>query len=360
MGGAKRMNTDLTLREVLDQLAADGFVLPDDFEDTLEDMNPVKLETGSPWYVRLFVGISAWIAAILLIVFLFLTNIISPEDGGVVFGLVFCAIAVGLNRLGPRNDFLAQLGLALSLTGQILFMIGLFDLSDYELVPTALGLMFLEIILLWLYHDRLHRVISTLAIPGAILAILLEQDMMAGVHILTLALGAGIVAIQYKESDLLIARLDELIRPVSYGVAIFLLGLLILPMWDDFDVHWWITAVLLLAILVILVCLIVADLGLGLLSGAVPWLVAGCLILLIPAVRTPGILGALIILLLGFWRNNRLIIGLSALFLVFYLGAYYYSLEWTLLVKSFALMGTGAILFVLRYILLKFTRGVAS
>lgn len=347
------MNAKLTLRDTLNQLATEGYTLSDDYEKIVADLKFEKEESGSPWYVRIFVGLSAWIAAILFITFLFFADILQDEESGFIFGLIFGAIAVGLNRLGPRNNFLGQLGLALSMAGQILFLIGLSSLLDYEAIPTALGMIVLEVILLWAYNNRLHRVISTLVIPGAILAILLDLDFMEAVHILIFTLGAGVVALHMVESRLLIARLEDLMRPVIYGITIFFLGLLILPLLDDFELQWWITAMLLDMVLIFLVLQIVKDLGLGLRSGAVPWLLAGCVILLVPAIRMPGILGALIILLLGFWRNNRLLIGLAAVFLVFYLGAYYYSLEWTLLVKSFALMGTGAILFLLRYILLR-------
>ncbi len=354
------MNNSPTLRDTLSQLDDEGYAIPDDYENTITGMVAEKEKSSSPWYVRLFVGISAWIAAILFIVFLFMANILQDEESGFILGLIFCAIAVGLNRFGPSNDYLRQLGLALSLTGQILFIVGFASLVDFEIIPTAFGLIVLEIILLWIYQSRLHRIISTLVILGAILAILLDLDTREMVHILIFALAIGLVSTYHNESRLLIAGMEDLIKPVNFGISFFLLGLLTLPLLDDFDLRWWITAVLLTTVLIFLIIQIVRDLGLGLRSGAVPWLLAGCGVLLIPAIRMPGILGALIVLLLGFWRNTRLLVGLSGLFLVFYLSAYYYSLEWTLLVKSFALMGTGVILFLLRYSLLRFAHGGTS
>lgn len=351
------MNTQPPLRDVLDQLRAEGFALPDEYGNVVTEMEFETSEPASPWYVRLFVGLSAWIAAVFLIEFLFATELLQDDAGRILIGLVFCAIAVGLNRMAARNDFLEQLGLALSLAGQVLFVIGLHSLLD-EVAPVALALIILEIVLIWAYHDRLHRFISTVVITGAVLAVLLDVEAFEMVHAVIFVLAAGAFLLYRRENHLLLSGLGDLIQPVSYGVAVSLLGTLILPLVEGFEVQrWWITAGLLLAVLLFLVSQIAADLGLGLRSGAVPWLLAGCVVLLAPAVRMPGILGALIVLLLGFWRNNQLLIGLAAVFLVFYLGAYYYSLEWTLLVKSFALMGTGAILFVLRYVLLRFARG---
>ena len=352
------MNKQLTLQDTLERLNDEGYPLPDDYENTTLELVSEEERSDSPWYVRFFIGLSAWIAAILFIAFLFMANILQDEEIGFIAGLVFCVIAVGINRLGPQNPFLGQLGLALSLAGQILVLIGLYSILDYEIIPTALGLIILELVLLWLYNSGLHRVISTLVILGGILAIFLDLEVLEGaIHFFVFALGAGIVALHYWENHLVVAGLENLIRPINIGIAVFLLGLLVLPLSDAFEIHWWVTSLMLSAALIFLTLQIVKDLGLGLRSGAVPWLLAGCVVLFIPATRMPGILSALIVLLLGFWRNNRLLIGLAGVFLVFYLGALYYSLEWTLLVKSFALMGTGVIMFLLRYFLLRYARG---
>jgi uncharacterized membrane protein len=71
-------------------------------------------------------------------------------------------------------------------------------------------------------------------------------------------------------------------------------------------------------------------------------------LLAIPAHQTPGILAAIIVLTVGFWRGNLLLMGLATAFLAGFLTAYYYNLDFTLLVKSFILMGTGVLLLALR------------
>jgi len=43
-----------------------------------------------------------------------------------------------------------------------------------------------------------------------------------------------------------------------------------------------------------------------------------------------------------------LLMGLATVFLLFFLSAYYYNLEITLLNKSYILLGTGAVLLVVR------------
>jgi uncharacterized membrane protein len=83
------------------------------------------------------------------------------------------------------------------------------------------------------------------------------------------------------------------------------------------------------------------------------WLVGGTLLVSLPALLTPGILAAVIMLVLAFQRNNRLLLGLGAAGLVVFLIAFYYHLEVTLLVKSLMLLGTGLLLLGLRAIMLQ-------
>ena len=349
------MSTPMSLREVFERLDAEGFDVPDSLEGKVSQAELADRGVDSPWYVRFFMGLSAWVAAVFLLSFLSATAILFSDPGSMVIGLVFCAGAVGLNRLAPRNDFLIQLALALSLAGQALFTFGAAEWWE-AVVPVAMALIALEALLLWIYEDRLHRFISSVIVAGAVLALVLDLESTIGLHLLIFVVGACSVLVNQREYDLLHVSVRSIIVPASYGMIVSFLGLLTLPLVGEFrdvanvnEVQWWITAGLLLFVLLYVVSQIVADLNLELRSRAVLLLLLGCVLLGVPAARMPGLLGALIVLVMGFWRNNRLLLGLSTVFLVFYLGAYYYTLEWTLLVKSFVLMGTGVTMLLLRF-----------
>jgi uncharacterized membrane protein len=77
-------------------------------------------------------------------------------------------------------------------------------------------------------------------------------------------------------------------------------------------------------------------------------LLGATMLVSLPVLWTPGILAAVIILVLGFQRGNRLLLGLGAVGLAVFLIAFYYHLEITLLVKSLILLGTGLLLLGLR------------
>ena len=355
------MKTETSLSEVLSHLAGEGLMKPLETDAMLA---PAPVETrGSslPWYVKLFIGISAWIAAILITAFFFIVGFID-ENQALGFGLVFCALAIGLNRLGRGNTFWVQLALAASLTGQVLAIIGLISLFDLdESAPIVVSIVILEAILIWLHRDTVLRFISTLVITSSILWLVLEPIFGQGtdsyffLYLYIIALAAITVAIYLMEHRLKIRGLGEVISPVGAAVVVFFLGILVMPLSDTFGLNWQLIAVALAAMLAFLLSRVALDLGYNLRNRVVIALLVGCLLLLVPSLRMPGILAALIVLALGFWRNNRGLMGLSAIFLVFYIGAFYYSLEWTLLVKSLVLLASGVTLLALRYFVVRFT-----
>jgi uncharacterized membrane protein len=79
----------------------------------------------------------------------------------------------------------------------------------------------------------------------------------------------------------------------------------------------------------------------------------GTLALAAVSLNAPGIIGALFVLATGFHRGNRIITGLAVAFMAVFLSAYYYNMEITLLSKSYVLLASGAILLLLRPLLIK-------
>ena len=67
--------------------------------------------------------------------------------------------------------------------------------------------------------------------------------------------------------------------------------------------------------------------------------------------QSPGIIAAIIVLLLGYRRGNNVLIGLAIVFLSVFFIAYYYHLNISLLMKSITLMSAGVGLLVLRFVL---------
>lgn len=352
------MTAYLGLRAVLEQLKAEGFSLPEGWSDSAAEALKEKATPKQAWYLRLFVGVSAWSAAFLFTVFLFEAEILSDERGILLLGIVFIGLAVGINILNLRNEFSGQFGLALSLTGQALSIFGLAQTSTDSFIVPGL-IIALELALILVYDDRLHRVLSTMVIVGTTVYVIFDWEVLGLLHVLILALAIGAVFFSLRERQFQTVGKEDLFQPVRLGISISLLGVLLLPIGSNFLPlrSWWIAAMILLWVLLSLILEIAKDLAVDWKSGAVPWLIFGSMILFFPALRMPGILGAVLLLLLGFWRGNRLLMGLASLFLLSYIGAFYYSLDWTLMQKSVGLMGTGLLMLLLRYLVLEYRTG---
>jgi hypothetical protein len=342
----------VTIRELFEQLALTG-----EFElDRQPEAAVVLAAAGhsTPWYIQGLIGISAWIAALCFIGFLAIAGLIDSESSLIVSGVIFTAAAVGLKWGLPRSIFAGQLALALGLAGQVLFIVGIGSQTE-SVAVAAFAAIGLELVLLVIYRDTFQRLLSTLIIVGAVVVLFFEGDIQEAVHLLILLLAALTLFIWEQEAYLSTTFLAEVYRPVGYGCAVALLALLTPSIVADFEIErWWLSAIGLLALLLVLEYLILIALGVNWRHPAALALLAGTLLLLWPAWQSPGILGALLVLLVGFRGGNRLLTGLAAIFLAVFIIAFYYNLELTLLVKSFMLIGSGVIILALRYVLLRF------
>jgi uncharacterized membrane protein len=65
-------------------------------------------------------------------------------------------------------------------------------------------------------------------------------------------------------------------------------------------------------------------------------------LIVLPTLLSPAIVGILLLLLLSFRSGDRWIWILSLVSLIVFMSEYYYDLDYTLLTKSYILMGTGA------------------
>ncbi len=149
----------MTLPAVLDQLREQGFPVTEPSQlaaPTNAD------EAASPWYVKLLVGFSAWVAAILLGTFFAMANLIDSGQSSLIWGAILTISAIGLCWWLGRSIFWGQLAFALSLAGQGLLIAGVAWDSPSTL-SVLLFILVLEFVLFLIYPDTLHRFLSLLA-----------------------------------------------------------------------------------------------------------------------------------------------------------------------------------------------------
>lgn len=339
-----------TIREIVEQLQQEGLVAA---TTLFEIRNAQTIETdqaSTPWYVRVLIGLSAWIAAILFLVFLFGTEIITSEKGAMVVGAIFIVLTITFRWL-LDHLFTNQLFLALSIAGQILLLVGFGQTIDTDAI-TAIVMLMLELLLIGLYRDTVHRFLSTAASVAAAVSVFYILDIPDLIHLLILLAAIGTRGLWQHESVLISRKFQAFVKPVGYGVTVALLGMLVPSILPDFPVNtWWISALGLMMVLLMGEHTILAFHRIYTIDRLSLVIYIGTLLLTLPLLMAPGILAALLILILGFHRGNRILVGLALVGLVVFLIAFYYHLALTLLVKSGILVASGGLLLLVRVII---------
>lgn len=301
---------------------------------------------GTPWFVRVLLGLGAWVAALLLVIFLFTVDLVQTGPGGALTGLGLCALAVLGRRLGRGQDFLEQLCLALVLAGQALTWWSLQEWTDTSQVASFLALALAAAMTLF-YPDRLGRFLSLNLAALALLVCLQDLELPLAGDILALAMALLAGWAWLGRERLLAGGWGELQPPLGYGSAFVLLWSLLLGLGDVSGASLVATAGLTLA-----TAWLVAHLQRPLRPPLSPLLLPGAVLAVgLLTARVPGVMAALAVLTLGFWAGSRLLQGLAWVFLAVYLTAFYYYLPMTLLEKSAALLACGLALLGLRLLL---------
>ena len=347
----------MTGAELWSRLAADGLV---------EGDRPAPDRPESPWFVRVMLGVAGWIGAIFLLLFVGTAFSFVFQDFGTALavGAAFCAAAFALFRLFEDNDFAEQFGIAISLAGQILLIVGLGHyLAD---APFYLAIAATQVALALAVPNFLHRL---LAAAGASLAFALALDALSLPFLVVPLLCAGLVLVWLDPARW--AAGGRLWRPVGYGLVLALLIVETLRLFGGEplfgagrEASAWLdrhgpligrgltAAVLVVAAIALTRREGFAAAGRTALSAAGAALLFGLLSL--PA---PGLASAVLILLVGFAAGNRLLVALGILGLLGFVSHFYYSLHITLLEKSGILAVTGLCLVAAHMVL---RRGVAD
>jgi hypothetical protein len=341
-------------------------------DDLVEGDRPEQDKAASPWFVRVMLGIAGWIGALFLIAFVGAAFAFIMDDAAfaALAGAACCAAAFALFKGFDGNDFAEQFGLAVSLVGQILIVVGLAEFLKPEDPSLYLAVAAVEAGLALAVPNFLHRVLATGAAAIA-LALAVNQLALHGLAAPLLSLGLAFVWLEPKRW----AVDGRIWRPVGYGLV---LALLLVETFRLFGAEWllfgrhdrtpsWFS-------------LYGPLLGRGLTAAALVWVAAaltlregaasrasasaiGAAILVgLLSLTAPGLASALLILLLGFAAGSRILVALGILSLLGFVAHFYYSLDSSLLEKSGILALTGLALLAAHFLLRRFypTSGAAD
>ena len=350
---------NVSLEEVLAGLRAEG-LLPDEAAERatglIETMHGVQ-----PWYIRTMVGFGAWLASLLLIGFV--AGFSLAMDGGYVavgFGMIVAAVIL---RRRFDTDFMVQSTLAVSLAGQALFAFGIteFKLSgNYEAVLTAIVIV--STLLFFIFPDRIHRVLSVMFATSALTILLYTHELNAIVPLLGPAFAGALIFLYKRQPKYAASGMGALMRPLMTGLMLSAFGFLLLSTIYilpelGFDYAFyprpWISTLLLGALFIYLGTDIWPQLLADRQKTATPVIYGLMVVVIAAAWAAPGLLLALIIVMLGAASGNRVFIGAGITFLAVFLSAYFYGIQITMLTKSITLVSTGIAVLLARWLILK-------
>lgn len=343
---------------LLEQLSSKGFVIDEEFSDFVINQHQKK---ELPLYLRALVGISAFIASLCFIGFLRVTYIISfqHKEGLIIWGLIFIASAIGLQRVAGHNNtvkhsFLIQASFASMVIGKTLFLFGIDNILDFRWGIT-LGLLIVTGITYHIYRMSIDRFLSSFAVLFSILVNIFWDRDGSGSRELILN---GFFLFQFAGAAILLVyskiKCDYI--PLSYAFTFSLCAsILFLISYTEFD-YWGHKELINPAFINIMLTFGLITLF-GWTAGGIeklktaPLLLASICTVLLGFISVPGILLTIVLMVLGYAKHDELLIITGALFLPIFLFLYYYNLDVSLLKKSGILIGSGVLLLVGRFYL---------
>jgi hypothetical protein len=340
--------------ELLSQLKGEDLLPPDREQRAAKVLG--RVDAPLPWYVRALAGLGGWVAALFALGFV---EFIHPSDDALtVLGFGALGVAVLLRRNFDK-PFSNQLAIALALAGEAAALWGLGGhLGKPALAIAALGI---ELSLIALYPDALMRFLSTCC---AFVAVLHYQWLLDGgtdylwsnrQPFLDLTWPAalallGSFTLLWLRPKLELTKVRDVVLPVAYGLSVCALMSIIEGLerpWNDayFGPHAeWVFAVVGGGFVLVM-----------LREAKSKWresaLAIGGTVVLALLFHNPGILAAAALIGAGVWRREVKLIALASAALLWFGSAFYYHLSLSLLAKSGAMIGAGAMFLALWFYL---------
>lgn len=342
------MRTAFTMRELLEHPHIREKMDHRDMDRILDALRKAGKETRDPIYIRIFASGGAWVAAIFLLWFLSLIRVLRNGVGALICGIILFVVAITLTRT-KKSVFLNPLSLALAFTGNGLILFSIATLVPHDVLPALVIVQAIFCVLAYpLYRNKVYLFLSPISLVILITAWIIENRAFHLMHglIASEALLLGILSLRKKRRDLFIPLLYSaaMLLPVT---LMFINLTQVFPWRLHFSVPLWPSSLLL--------CGGMIYLYMHLAGGAnrfkEPWLIfpSGFTILL-GTFTTPGILVAMGLLVLGYAFGDRILTGLSYLFLPAFLVVFYYVLNLNLAYKSYVIAGSGILFLMGRWI----------
>jgi len=311
------------------------------------------------WYLRVLQGFAGWLAACFLLAFIgsvlgfFIFD--NENYSALLFlGLLLNGGSFALYKSDKQQQFFQQFAMAFNLCGQLLVAWGLSSWLDYFSLPFYLTLFVYQCLLVVLIASYSCRFLSTWF---ALLALSFGFQKM-GVSALSVSL-VHLLFVSVWLSDLSWAKNCKFWQPIGYGLALSMLIFSGQFLFDDFyfllelspdssiwrqQLSFWANQGIISLLLIALLQHLRSTYKIDLFSGNGLLLLLASVLLAILSYMIAGISAAFLLLLVGFFKQRRMLVVLGVIALLGFSSRYYYSLHWTLLYKSLSLLALALVL----------------
>jgi uncharacterized membrane protein len=225
-----------------------------------------------------------------------------------------------------------------------------------------LTLIVIQVLLIFVFHDQVHRFLSVLFALCAVVTLIYKWEIQELLPVLATALACAFTLLELNQASYTGYSAGKLIRPVAYGSLGASLGIVMLSTvyllpelaLRDFAFypHPWVSTLGFGAILLYLWHrLVIRAAAISAYRALLIHLFA--VVVIVASLPAPGVVISLATILLGFAHANRLLTASGLAFFAAFIGAYFYGIEITLLAKSTTLALTGIVILIMRQVVAK-------
>jgi hypothetical protein len=343
-----------SVRELLEHLQVQGLITQGGVKRITERLERPVTESKDPLYIRILSGVGAWVAAIFLILFLGISGIIQGGMGALICGIFFLAGGMGIAK-ASKGTFVNQLSLALVFSGNLLVLFGVGEVFRFRNLSIFVITHAMVCAIVYpFFSNSIYRFLAPTALAGLLTAWIIEQRVFVLMHFLIAAetLFAGTL--------LLLRKRRALFEPLVYSAALMLPTTLLLMnlthvnLWRSVDLFGggfkeplWPSSLLLSVALIYLYFHLAG--GRKLFRNSL-LILAVLSTILLGLFTTPGIFVAMGLLIVGYAFDDRILTGLSYVFLLCFIVVFYYTLNIDLAHKSWVIGASGVVLLIVRWI----------
>ncbi len=347
--------TNISAAQLLATWQKTDMIEPNESAQLKQFIQAQQQEKELPLYLRIFVGIGAFIASLCFIGFLSESNIISFESEVqlILLGLIFVGTAIFLATISRDRDntfkhsFLIQSSFCAMGVGKILFVMGFAMMFGRDAGwGVTLSTLIITAATYHVYRMSIDRFLSTLAIFTSLLINIVSERHFGTSTEIVLNL---FFFIQIILAAVLLThgRSKRGYIPLAYATAFSLCITVIFfgvesELWRNSEPYslGFINAVLALALVALI----------GWAAGNLeklkrePLMPAALASVLLGIISAPGVILSICLMVLGYAKHERLLLLMGILLSPVFIFLYYYNLDISLMAKSGVLIGSGIIL----------------